>query len=607
MRHERDRRILAGFRFSLLDFLRPKGNAGLKAAATLLLLASAALAQGPPPGNAPAYYAITNAKVVTVSGAVIEGGTVVMANGLIAAVGKDVKIPPEAWVIDGKGLTVYPGLIDALTDVGMAAAPTPQPGAAPGAGPPQAQVQQAAAARPSQGPQDRPGTTPWRSAADEVMPTERRVEQWRNAGFTTVMSMPRSGIFPGRGSVVNLGGERGGDMIVKRFAGLGVTLQAAGGFTGFPGSLMGTISYVKQLFLDAAQAREAEAIFDANPRANARPPYDRATYILNNVLRGGQPVLLPANTTPQTLRMLDLGDQINASQKDKARWILYGGQQGYDPAASAALAARKVPVLVSLRWPERDANADPDQEDSLDTLRHRSKAPSSPAELEKAGVKFAFYSDTITAPRDLLRNAKKAIDAGLRPESALRAFTLSAAEIFGVADRLGSIEAGKIANLVVTEGDLFAERVNIKMVFVDGQKYDVREQPPPAQQRPGGPGGAGPPANLTGRWRQVTQTDQGPIESTADLTQAADGTITGTINTMFGTATIIRGSIVGNRYTYSFMLDLGQGPVEIVASGTAEGNTTRGTVSAGGASFEVSGTRQGPGESEARASEGVER
>jgi imidazolonepropionase-like amidohydrolase len=588
---------------------RHRAFAGLKAAAVcaviaiaLMLCAGAVMAQAP--GNPPPYYAIKGAKIVPVSGPVIDGGTVVIANGLIAAVGKDVAIPPEAWVIDGKGLTVYPGLIDALTDVGMAQAPAAPGGGGPGGGPPgggqQAQLQQAAQQRPSQGPEDRPGTTPWRTAADEVSPNERRVEQWRNAGFTSVMSLPRQGVFPGRGSVVNLGGERAGSMVVKRFAALGITMQAPGGFTGFPGSLMGVISYVKQLFLDAAQAREAEAIYEANPRGLQRPAYDRATYILNSVLRAGQPVLLPASNPSQIARMLDLGAQINATQKEKAKWILYGATQGYE--AADILAAAKVPVLISIRWPERDANADPDAEETLETLRLRDKAPSTPAALEKAGVRFAFYSDNIANPRDMLRNAKRAIDAGWKADSALRAFTLSAAEILGVANQLGSIDAGKIANLVVTEGDIFGERVNIKMVFVDGKKYDVREQPAPAAgqgaPRSGGQPGGGATANMTGRWRLVTQTDQGPVESTADMIQAPDGTLTGTLTTMFGTATITRGSVAGNRYTYSFMLDVGQGPMELTASGTVDGNALRGSVSVGGSSFETTGTKQGPGATE---------
>jgi hypothetical protein len=103
---------------------------------------------------------------------------------------------------------------------------------------------------------------------------------------------------------------------------------------------------------------------------------------------------------------------------------------------------------------------------------------------------------------------------------------------------------------------------------------------------------------MTGHWRNVTNTDQGPLESTADLVQAPDGTLSGTVSTTFGNATITRGSVTGNSYTYTFMLDYGQGPTEVSVSGTLEGNTTKGTVSTGGAAYEMSGTRGGPGAAE---------
>src|SRR5258707_7302070 len=111
--------------------------------------------------------------------------------------------------------------------------------------------------------------------------------------------------------------------------------------------------------------------------------------------------------------------------------------------------AKNLALLVDLKWPEVDKDAVPDHISSLKTLRFRDRAPSSPAALAKAGVKFAFYSGAITAPKDMLKAAKKSIDAGLSPDAAIRAFTLTPAEIFGVAYRLGSIETGKIANLVV--------------------------------------------------------------------------------------------------------------------------------------------------------------
>ena len=130
-----------------------------------------------------------------------------------------------------------------------------------------------------------------------------------------------------------------------------------------------------------------------------------------------------------------------------------------------------MPLLLSMKWPEKARDTDPDQVDSMRTLETREKAPSAPAVLAKAGVKFALYSDGLEQPRDLQRAVKKAIDAGLSREDALRALTLSPAEIYGVADRVGSIEKGKIGNLVVTRGELFDDRTKVEMILVDGRKY----------------------------------------------------------------------------------------------------------------------------------------
>src|SRR2546426_1634347 len=257
-----------------------------------------------------------------------EGGTVVIAKGLITAVGKDVPIPPEAWVIDGKGLTAYPGLIDALTDLGLTAAP----GAPGGPG--------AVAQTISRGPQDRPGTTPWRSAADEIKPDDKRLESWRNTGFTTALSAPQGGIFPGQGVIINLAGERAAEMVAKAPATLQISLQPTGSFVSFPGSLMGVHAYVKQVFADTEWYAQAAAIYDAHPRDLERPAYDRTERVLNDALRSRQLVLLPANNAVQIIRALDLAEKLNL------RVVLYGGQQG--DATAVALAAETLPELVSL-------------------------------------------------------------------------------------------------------------------------------------------------------------------------------------------------------------------------------------------------------------------
>jgi imidazolonepropionase-like amidohydrolase len=165
----------------------------------------------------------------------------------------------------------------------------------------------------------------------------------------------------------------------------------------------------------------------------------------------------------------------------KINAVLFGGQQGYEVAG--AIAAKKIPVLVNLKWPEREKDADPDAEQTLRGLKFRDRAPSSPSALAKAGVKFAFYSGGLSGPKDIFKNAKKAIDAGLTADLALRAFTVDAATILGVDDRMGSIAPGKLANLMVTDGDLFNEKTKVKHVFVDGRWFEIHEEAP--AEKPG--------------------------------------------------------------------------------------------------------------------------
>src|SRR5215471_619458 len=231
-------------------------------------------------GGEPQYFAIRGAKVVPVAGPPIEDATVVVARGVIFAVGKDASIPAAVRVIEGKGLTVYPGLVGALTDVGLTAAgPSAQPveGAASGA--------PRHVSEPARGPEDRPNSTPWRSAADEASLTDKRIETWRDAGFTTVVSSPRTGFFPGQAAVLDLAGDRAGDLVVKPSVALPVSIRPTGGFgSGFPDSLMGVLGYEHQIFLDTDWLTKAEANYEKNPKGVARPHYDRTSAAIADAL-----------------------------------------------------------------------------------------------------------------------------------------------------------------------------------------------------------------------------------------------------------------------------------------------------------------------------------
>ncbi|MGA2094719.1 MAG: amidohydrolase family protein [Candidatus Acidiferrum sp.] len=536
----------------------------------LALLASAP--RGVAQGGEPQYFAIRGARVVPVSGPPVENATVVVARGIITAIGKDVAIPPDAWIIEGKGLTVYPGLFDAFTDVGIPAAAA-GPGAGESTGP------RRGGEVTSRGPEDRPSTTPWRSAADEVSFSDKRVESWRNGGFTTVVSSPKGGMLPGQAAVLDLGGERASDMVVKTPVAIPLSFQPGGGFGNFPGSLMGALAYIHQVLIDTDWTAHAQAAYEKNPKGVSRPRYDRTEAVLGEALEDHALVLIPANNSVQLRRALVLADawQVDSWDMD---CVIYGGQMAYEVAPE--IAERKIPVLVNLKWAEAEKDADPDDEPSLRTLRFRDKAPSSPAALAKAGVKFGFYSGGITAPKDILKAAKKSIDAGLAPDAALRALTLSPAEIYGVADRLGSIESGKIANLVVADGDLFEEKTKIKLVFVDGRRYEIHEP-----EKPKDP----PKGNMTGKWKLSYTTPEGAEESTLDVEMAADGSLSGTTTSKRGTTTIISGYLSGDKFSYTINIPIEGNATDVVFSGTFDGTTLKGSIDVLGYSIEFTGVK----------------
>ncbi len=434
----------------------------------------------------PSAIAIKDAHVVTVSGEDLPKATVILRDGLIQDVGASASIPADAWVIDGSGLTVYPGFINSLSTWGIPQ-PAPNRNGAAGVNPPQ----QAAPATPaptlgprSHGPEDRPQTYSFERAADLVEPGDSRLEAARAAGFTTSATFPNRGIVEGLGALIDLAGERGRDMVIAQPIGQQIEFRVGGGGMGrsFPSSLMGNIAYVRQLYLDLGQYKQAKETYAAHPNGNRRPEYDHDLEGLAESPR----LLLPADESQQIDRILNFGHELNVP------FVIYGLHEGYRRVDELKQAS--VPVLISLKWPERPKDADPNEVQNYRDLVMQEQAPAVPGMLAKAGVKFAFYSDGVDSAPDLKKALKKTLDAGLSRADAIRALTMNAAEIYGVADRLGSLEKGKIANLVVTKGEAFDDKSTVEYVFVDGKEF----QPSKEQQQP--PAGWRKTRNESGAW-----------------------------------------------------------------------------------------------------------
>lgn len=487
-----------------MELIATTGRALRLAAAGVLV--ALPLVAGPPP-EPPPFYAIEGARVEVGDGTVLEGATVVIENGTITALAEDAAIPAHAWVIDGEGLTVYPGLIDAM---GSLPRPRRPPGGS-GAPTPGGQRRRPDPDRAlPRGPEDRPLTTPWKRAADDLALDAEAVETWRKAGVTSVAARPGDGLFPGRLSLVRLGapGRDPEHQVVAPELAQVASLSGGGGFGSYPGALMGRVAYFRQLLLDAAHYAAATAVYEADPSGWRRPEFDRTLAPLAAVASGEERILLPGSSAVEINRALRLGEEFGLD------FALYGGQEGYRLAGELADAG--VAVLAFVDWPEPlpERDRDPDADRPLREILHERLAPTTPVELAEAGVQFALSSGGANGVDDFLAGVRRAIEGGLEPARALQALTRDAAAVHGLDDRIGTVAAGMAADLVLADGYPWQESTRVAAVFIDGVRYAVSDgdeaeddeedgesapeaepagEPDEARQRrrrgPGGPGG----------------------------------------------------------------------------------------------------------------------
>lgn len=422
--------------------------------------------------DTPNVYAIRGARIVTAAGAPIESGTIVIRRGLIDAVGASVTVPSDAEVFDGKGLTVYPGLID-LGNRRAADQPAPQM--------PQTLRTTAEVERWKRAQILKPQAR----AADSVKVDDAELTKLAAAGITSVLALPSGDVISGQSALVNVAappdepqigsivGERRGLVVVKTPVAVHVSFpdRPRSGGNAYPASLMGVIAFVRQAFFDAQQFKLVQA--DRDPQWAALKN-DPAMEALQPAIDRKVPVAFEANQVREILRVLKLAKEL------KLEPIVTGGREADQVAAD--LKTQSVRVIYSLNYPQRPRTLAPDADEPIRTLRQRANAAKVPGELAKAGVTFAFESAGLSDVKDFVKNAAKAVKAGLPEDAAVRALTINAATMAGVGDRLGSIEQGKTANLVVTDGNLFDEKTKVTRVFVEGRSVSLEAPEAPAER-----------------------------------------------------------------------------------------------------------------------------
>lgn len=403
--------------------------------------------------NTPAVHALKNLTIIPSPGKKIEKGIIVIRNGVIEAVGANVRVPADAREWDCTGLSAYAGMIDLCSEYGQPKMKPAQPGAQP---------------------EQQRGANYWNanvrseySTAENFLPDKVSAEKLRSVGITSVVSVSSQGIFKGSSALVNVGDGDANEQLVRSDLFQHATLQQDRGADSYPNSLMGRIAVLRQTLIDAQWYANAQKIYEKN-RNQPRPEVNASLASLENVVSGKQPLMMEVSDELQALRASAIAKEFNL------KYILRGS--GYEYRRIDAIQQLNVPVVLPVNFPDPPDVDSPEDayEAGYEELRHWDFASENPARLKKAGITFAFTSHQLKDVSQFRSMIKTAIDCGLYADDALASVTTIPASLVGMEKQIGSLEPGKIANIILTDGELFAEKSKVRETWIEGVRYEVK-------------------------------------------------------------------------------------------------------------------------------------
>lgn len=505
---------------------RAHGRTGLA-----LMVALAALTPGDAPrAERPRVYAIREARIVIAPGKELASGTVVVRDGTIEAVGAAATVPPDAEIIEGKGLTVYPGLIDPFTRLGLPRAPEAPP----------EQGRQARSVEKADEPgPGRPNTqirSDTRAALIYQAPAATDLEKMRKQGFTSALVVPDRGVFRGTSALVHLAPGDPSRAAIASDVGSHLAFETAQGSV-YPASLMGVIALVRQTFEDARRHAAWKERWRKNPAGMERPPISPTLDAAGDVLAGRARAFFEADDTHAFSRIAAISREFSIAP------VVVGN--GYEYEVLDDLKRSAFPLILPVAFPDPPHMDDEDASLDVTTrdLKRWERAPGNLAAVSGAGIRFALTSYRLKNAGDFRKKVAKAIEKGLSRDAALEAVTVTPARLLGVDAILGTVEAGKIADLVLADGDLFAEKTQIKKVFIDGTPIEIEEESkdfdPNAKVDP------------RGTWELSYAMGRQAVTRVWTIEGSA-GSYTGTAETQSGKVTLADLSLTGNRLTGSY-------------------------------------------------------
>ncbi len=549
--------------------------------------------------------ALINAKVVSAPGRPSQVATIIMRDGLITDIGRHFKVPSDAYRIQADSLFAYPAFIDAFSSIGVknpegdAGRTTPQ-------GPGNRGTRPAADAEGNPSLEDA-GITPFRSVRPSVDIKEKSISDWRGQGFAIAHIVPRGRMIPGKGAVIVLAGKETDQLFWKEDVSMFAQWSGAG--DGYPGTVIGIMAKWRELYHNAAQDLAHQTSYEKTTLVS-RPHYNQAHEALIPVVKGEMPVYFRAPKVKDISRALalrkDLGMKMVITDAEEA-WYL-----------KDQFKAGSVPLVLSLDLPEdKSEEKKPkaekgDSTEVVDTTKtvstkqpekdpekeafEKKRAESLKAHYAQAGVlakeEIPFSFGTLSGKAiDFNKNIKLMIDNGLSSEQALSALTTQPAKLLGIEKNCGTIEVGKMANVIVSDKSLFEKDAAIRYMIVEGNlyEYEVKEK-----KKNSGKESPFAAALIAGTWSYVIETPEEKREGTLEFTDK-DGTITGTIKSneiTSGNNELESIVLDGNTVSFTFDYDLGGQMVVLEFNLKLKGESFDGSVNVGETgSFTVTGQR----------------
>lgn len=526
-------------------------------------------------------YVLKNVTIIQAPGKVIPNGTIIIDDGLIKSVGTNVSIPAGAWQVDADSMYVYAGFISGMSNIGAEKKEEKDQN-----------DDRKLTGSPSY---ERAGITPNVSVRSTLNSKEKSIDSFRKLGFTAAHTVPHGGMIAGTGAIVLLGGDQGEDLLYRENTSMFSQWKGAGGV--YPNTVIGIMAKYRDMYRKAEQARNYASKYKAASNGMERPTADEMVEALFPIVSKQMPVAFKTENLLDITRALTLKNELGFNI------ILGEVKQGWDVIPQIKSAGASVFLSFDLpemkeekeekKEPEEGEEEAPSPEDIERESLEKRKAEmvknyyTQPSAFTKQGVKFGF-STLEGKSKDFRSNMIKLIENGLSEDDVLAALTTSPASILGVSSEMGTIEKGKMANLIISDEPYFQKESNVRYVFVDGKKYDFEVKEKKKKKSSGDA-----TADIKGKWNYTVESPQGDGSGVIQISEN-EGDFQGTISVSFNDSTndLRDISVDGTTLSFSFTINMGE-DTTVDVSMEIDGDTFEGTLSVAEAgSFPIEGSKE---------------